>query len=167
MRQTSGLHPGDRWTAVFWITALAVAMLLLGSIAAAFYTQFKIDPWLQMGAREFFAATGVSGLLFTTRLAGTCWLPISPPRDLSPRRRWTLAALIPVDMLAMGFGGGRCHLVYLRLSWGVSMLASLLLEWAIASGRGASSALTTLPPAPVPPPPGAARRSCPWRGIAR
>jgi hypothetical protein len=71
---------------------------------------------------------GLSGLLFTTRLAGACWLPISSSPDLSPRLRWALTALIPVDILAIGFGCGGCHLVYLSLLWGASMLASLLLE---------------------------------------
>jgi hypothetical protein len=113
-------------------------MLLLGSITAAFYTQFKTDPWLQMGARAFFSATGVSGLLFTTRLAGTWWLPISPSPALSPRRRWTLAMLIPVDVLTMGFGCGGCHLACLSLLMGASMMAGLAVH---EVRRGVSASL--------------------------
>jgi hypothetical protein len=66
------------------MTELGVAMVSLGSIALAFYTELESERWFQMGATGFFAAMGLSGLLFTTWLAGTCWLPISPSPDLSP-----------------------------------------------------------------------------------
>jgi len=49
-------------------------------------------------------------------------------RDLSPRLRWTLAAVIPVDIVAMGFGCGGCHRVCFSLLAGTSMLTSPLLE---------------------------------------
>ena len=76
MRQTSGHHPGDRLTAVLGITVLAVAMVLLGSIAVAFYTHLASDRWFRMGATSFFAAMGLSALVFMTRLVGALRLPI-------------------------------------------------------------------------------------------
>jgi hypothetical protein len=141
MRHTPGLHPCDRLTAVFGITILAVAMLLLGSMAIAFYIHLEPDWWLQIGATGFFAAMGLSALFFTTCLAGTCRLPISPSQGSSPRLRWTLAMLIPVDILAMGFGCGGCNLICLGLLVGASLMAGLaVLE--VRRGVGAPILLT-------------------------
>jgi hypothetical protein len=49
MRHAPGLHPCDRLTAALGMIVLAVAMVLLGSIALAFYTQLESDQWLRLG----------------------------------------------------------------------------------------------------------------------
>ena len=116
------------------ITVLAVAMLLLGSLAVTFSTNSESERWFQMGATGFFAAMSLSALCFISRVARTWWLPISLSPDLSPRLRWTFAALalIPVDIVAMGLGCGGCHLVCLSLLGG-----HLDARWS-ASGGGHS-----------------------------
>jgi hypothetical protein len=141
MPHTPGLPPFDRWTAMLGMMVLAVALVLLGSIAVAFYTHLESDRMLQLGATGFFAAMGVSALLFITRLAGAFPRPISTSRGLSPGLRWTLALLIPGDVLAMGFGCGGCTLICLSLLAGAWMMAGLAaLE--VKRGRGAPLLLT-------------------------
>jgi hypothetical protein len=125
MRHTSGLHPCDRLTAILGMTVLAVAMVLVGSIAIAFYTQLESDRWLRLGATGFFAVIGVSALLFATRLVGAVRLPTAPSPGLPTRLRWTLAVLIPVDILAMGFGCGGCNVICLSLLAGAWVMAGL------------------------------------------
>jgi hypothetical protein len=140
MRHAPGLHPCNRWTAVLGMLVLAVAMVLLGSIALAFYTQLESDRWLRLGATDFFAAMGLSALLVTAQLAGTLWLSISPSQHLSPRLRWMLAALIPVDILAMGFGCGGCNLLCLGLLAAAWMMAGLV----VLEVRGGAPLLLSL-----------------------
>jgi hypothetical protein len=131
----------DRCTAMLGIMVLAVALGLLGSIAVAFYTHHESDRMLQVGATGFFAAMDLSALLFIARLAVAFPLPIPTSRDLSPRLRWMLALLIPVDMLAMGFGCGGCTLICLSLLAGTWIMAGLAaLE--VKRGRGAPLLLT-------------------------
>jgi hypothetical protein len=120
---------------------LAVALVLLGSIAVAFYTQLESDWVLQLGAAGFFVAMGVSALLFITRLAGMFPLPTPTARGLSPGLRWTLALLIPVDILAMGFGCGGCTLFCLSLLAGAWLMAGLAV-FEVKRGRGAPLLLT-------------------------
>jgi hypothetical protein len=72
LRHTPGPPGCDRWTAILGIEILALAMLLLASMATAFETQIESDRWLRMQLTGFFVAMGLSALLFTTRLTGTC-----------------------------------------------------------------------------------------------
>jgi hypothetical protein len=141
MWQTSRRDPGNRLTAVLGITVLAVAMMLLGSIAIAFYAYLDSDRWLRMGATSFFAAMGLSALVFMTRLVGALRLSSWPKQQLSSRLRWTLAMLVPLDILAMGFGCGGCNLLYLSLLAGASMMAGLAVR-EVRRGVGAPLLLT-------------------------
>jgi hypothetical protein len=125
MEYTPGLFPLDRWTAMLGMMVLAVAVVLLGSIAVAFYTHLESDRLLQLGATSFFAVMGLSALLFTTRLAGAFLLPTPTSQGLSPGLRWTLAMLIPVDVLAVGFGCGGCNLICFSLLAATSIMAVL------------------------------------------
>jgi hypothetical protein len=141
MRDKQALQAVDRLTAALGMTVLAVAVLLLGSIAIAFYTHLESDPWLRIGATGFFAVMGVSALLFSMRLIGAFRLPTLPSRGLSPGLRWTLATLIPVNVLAMGLGCGGCNLICLSLLAGASIMAGLAaLE--VRRGVGAPLILT-------------------------
>jgi len=112
-------------TAVLGITVLAVALGLLGSIAVAFYAHLGNDWWLRVGATSVFAAIGLSALVCIARLIGALRLPLWPTRGLSPGLRWTLAGVIPVDILAMGFGCGGCTRLCLGLLGGASIMAGL------------------------------------------
>jgi hypothetical protein len=73
MRHTPGLPGCGRWTTILGIAVLALAMLWLGSLATAFYTQLECDRWLQIGTTGFVAAMGLSARFFITPHAGTCW----------------------------------------------------------------------------------------------
>jgi hypothetical protein len=106
-------------TVILWMTVLAVAMLWLGRMAVAFDLHLEPNWWLRRGDTGFFDAMGLSALVFITQLARALRLPTSPSQGLPSRRRWRLASLIPVDMLARGLGCGGCHVICLRLPEGL------------------------------------------------